>query len=255
MPIPLAGRIGIYLTVLGLALTLLLAHFWGLDILFPGVALLAEFLLVVGVFLLFRTAFAQLDEKKDWATKALRLTDTGPQPRTLHFPETSLSADREIAWANAGRQGKPFRRQFGGLRSFKTRFSSLPSFGLFCSLTLVFGVFFIGLILTLQFAPSRGIRVHLARSAPRLLFVEPLIVRMNSVGPGLPPKLYLNSQSVLWEMLVSSLQESLKLRPDWVVYVEADPEVDWQHIADVIDAGRNIHARVVLLTIPSGHER
>lgn len=130
----------------------------------------------------------------------------------------------------------------------KKRFSSPPSFGLFCSSTLIFSVFFIGLILTLQFSPSRGIRVHLARAVPSLLLAGPVVVRIGFSGRGVQPNLHLNSKLVSWENLDNALKESLELRPDWVVYVDADPEVDWQCVTDVMDIIRNAHAQVVLVT-------
>ena len=136
------------------------------------------------------------------------------------------------------------------MKRLRPRFSSLPSFGLFCSSTLIFSVFFIGLILTLQFSPSQGIRVHLARAVPSLLLVEPLVARIGFSGRDLQPDLHLDSKVVSWENLYSALQESLKLRPDWVVYVEADPDVDWQRVSDVMDMIRNARAQVVLLTTP-----
>jgi biopolymer transport protein ExbD len=142
-----------------------------------------------------------------------------------------------------------------GLKPLKPRFSSLPSFGLFCSSTVVFSVFSIGLILTLQFPPSRGIRVNLAQAVPNLHLAESLVVRIGFAGRGLQPNLHLNSQLVPWEKLGSTLQESLKLHPDWVVYVESDPDVDWQHVADVMDISRSAHAKVVLLTMPSSDKR
>jgi biopolymer transport protein ExbD len=139
------------------------------------------------------------------------------------------------------------------LKRLKKRFSSLPPFGLFFSSTLIFSVFFIGLILTLQFSPSRGIRVHLARGVPSLLLAEPLVVRIGFSGRGVQPSLHLNSKLVSWENLDNALEESLKLRPDWVVYVDADPEVDWQRVSDVMDIIRNAHAQVVLLTTLNSH--
>jgi len=138
------------------------------------------------------------------------------------------------------------------LERLKPRFSSLPSFGLLCSSTAVFSAFSIGLILLLQFPSSRGIEVHLARTLPSLPLAEPLVVRIGFPGRGLQPNLHLNSQRVTWERSGSALQESLKLRRDWVVYVEADPDVDWQHVADVTDIIRDAHATVVLTTPSSG---
>lgn len=136
------------------------------------------------------------------------------------------------------------------VKHLKSRFSSLPSFGLFCASTLVFVVISMGLLLILQFPPSRGIEVHLARVVPNSPLADPLVVRIEFAGLGLQPNLQLNSQPVTREGLGTVLKDSLKLRPDWVVYIKADPEVDWQHVVDAIDTGRNAHAKVVLLTMP-----
>ena len=81
-----------------------------------------------------------------------------------------------------------------------------------------------------------------------MLLAEPLVVRIGFSGRSVQPSLHLNSKLVSWENLDNALEESLKLRPDWVVYVDADPEVDWQRVSDVMDIIRNAHAQIVLLT-------
>ena len=116
-------------------------------------------------------------------------------------------------------------------------------------------MFFIGLILTLQFPPSIGIEVHLVRSVPNLLLTEPLVVRIGSTSPGQQPKLDLDSQPVSWERLGTTLRNSLKFRPNRVVYIEADPEVEWQCVADAIDISRSVDAQVVLLTAATSDKR
>ncbi len=86
-----------------------------------------------------------------------------------------------------------------------------------------------------------------------MLLAEPLVVRIGFSGRSVQPSLHLNSKLVSWENLDNALEESLKLRPDWVVYVDADPEVDWQRVSDVMDIIRNAHAQVVLLTTLNSH--
>jgi biopolymer transport protein ExbD len=120
---------------------------------------------------------------------------------------------------------------------------------------VVFSVFSSLLVFTLQFSPSRGIEIHLARALPNLPLAEPLVVGIGFVRTGSPPNLHLNSRLIAPEQLDSALRESLKIRPDWVVYVGADPDVDWQYVADIVDIIQSAHAKVVLLTIPSSDER
>jgi biopolymer transport protein ExbD len=39
------------------------------------------------------------------------------------------------------------------------------------------------------------------------------------------------------------------------VHIEADRDVNWQYVVDLMDVIRGDHAKVVLLTTPIGHER
>jgi biopolymer transport protein ExbD len=135
------------------------------------------------------------------------------------------------------------------------KFSGLPSFGLTATLTILivaapYWVLYFWLI-----PESHGIKVYLAKTPPALPWISPLVVRIKFVRQGASPDLYLNSNRISWADLGTTLQDSLKSRPEWAAYVEADPDVDWQHVADVMDISRNAHAKVVLLTTPSRDER
>jgi hypothetical protein len=45
------------------------------------------------------------------------------------------------------------------------------------------------------------------------------------------------------------LKKELSRRPpDWPVYVDGDPDLEWQYPAEAIDAIRGLHAEVILLT-------
>jgi biopolymer transport protein ExbD len=39
------------------------------------------------------------------------------------------------------------------------------------------------------------------------------------------------------------------------VHIDADRDVNWQYVVDLMDVIRRDHAKVVLLTTPIGHER
>ena len=92
-----------------------------------------------------------------------------------------------------------------------------------------------------------GMAIHLIRpgvAAPRSPGIEPLLVRV--VGG---PSLYIDSDRVAWEDFSAVLHTELSRRPpDWPVYVEGDPDLEWRQVAEVIDAIRGAGADVVLLT-------
>jgi len=91
------------------------------------------------------------------------------------------------------------------------------------------------------------------------LLSQLVVVQVVDAGPKATPEVYLNSKATSWNRLGSDLKDELKLRPEWVVYVEADPNLPWADAATVIDVAKGLHARVVLLTVKpalrTGHAR
>jgi biopolymer transport protein ExbD len=102
-----------------------------------------------------------------------------------------------------------------------------------------------------EYKPT-GFWVHVLKSgqapAKSDAWTEPLIVRVKDAGPYQIPKLFVNSKEVEWEDLEKTLKHELGPRRDWVVYVGGDDATSFQHVANVIDAARGLHAKVVLLT-------
>jgi biopolymer transport protein ExbD len=47
--------------------------------------------------------------------------------------------------------------------------------------------------------------------------------------------------------LGEALTKELELRPDWVVYVDADDMVSWSDVIGAMDIVRGRHAKIVLL--------
>jgi biopolymer transport protein ExbD len=74
----------------------------------------------------------------------------------------------------------------------------------------------------------------------------PMLVQID--GDSLPTRLYLNSTRVAWGQLASALRDQLKLRPERVVYVEADEHISWADVMNAMDIVWGTHANVVLLT-------
>jgi hypothetical protein len=98
--------------------------------------------------------------------------------------------------------------------------------------------------------PPRGLPIHVVRPgfvAPRSPGIQPLLVRV--VRDGNSAKLYVGSDVVAMEDLGALLKRELARRPpDWPVYVEGDPGLEWRRVAEAIDAVRGEQAEVILLT-------
>lgn len=126
------------------------------------------------------------------------------------------------------------------------RFSTPPHFALFCSTVLVLVVFAM-MVLTAP-TPSNGLYISL-NVAPNARYdlTPPVIVRIRQ-DPKLYPNLFVNSKRVEWSGLKDALRDELKIRPDWVIYVDGDPNLPFAHVAEVVGIGKELHAKVVLLT-------
>jgi len=98
----------------------------------------------------------------------------------------------------------------------------------------------------------RGLWVQVLKSgqarAKSDAWTQPLIVRVKDAGPYQIPKLFVNSKEVSWEDLEKPLKQELGPRRDWVVYVGGDDATSFRSVANVIDAARGMHAKVVLFT-------
>ena len=108
------------------------------------------------------------------------------------------------------------------------------------------------MLLTMGFQrTSTGVWVHALRpgQAPEKsdAWTEPLILMVKDAGRYQIPGLFVNSKEVAWEDLEKALKQELGPRRDWVVYVSGDDSVSFQYVANVIDAARGMHAKVVLI--------
>jgi len=126
--------------------------------------------------------------------------------------------------------------------------SGLPQFGLVCALVVGI-VMMVLMVFQLNRLIPKGLWVSLARrdqpgKSPMLS--PPIIVRIEST-PQSPPRVYVNSKLVAWKDLGGVLTEELKVRPEWVVYVEGDRDLQWDDVVKAIDTIRGVHARAVLL--------
>ena len=96
----------------------------------------------------------------------------------------------------------------------------------------------------------RGLMVHLPRPETFARadepWNEPLVVRVDAEG-----NLYLNRQPLPPSALERRLQETLKLRADWRVFVDGDPNAAVGAVVWVVDTLHGRGIRKVLLVTPS----
>jgi biopolymer transport protein TolR len=69
-----------------------------------------------------------------------------------------------------------------------------------------------------------------------------IVVQVLRGAPGAPPALKINQDDVTWETLQGRLEEIFKTRAQKVMFVKADPELNFSDVAQVIDIA---HAALV----------
>jgi biopolymer transport protein ExbD len=143
---------------------------------------------------------------------------------------------QNFQWA----QRLPLRRQF----------SSPPAFALLAAPVLV--ILIIIFMVVLQPYPARGLYVNVLKPGPLAAtdpLSDPVVVHILDAGQGVTPELYINSKPTSWNRFGADLKNELKVRPKWVVHVQADPNLPWADIVNAVDVAKDLHANVVLLTI------
>jgi len=146
------------------------------------------------------------------------------------------------------------RRRRAAQRKAGTRFSALPPFGLFCSLL------FPGLVLFMGWANRVG-----AHPIDPIGFIVHSIKDISQVQPfpGIPslivrvdpdfrhadhPHYFIHSEEIPLSRLHDALEEKLRYRPDKVIFIQADPDVEYQSVISAVDAAKGAGATVVLAT-------
>jgi hypothetical protein len=143
------------------------------------------------------------------------------------------------------------RRSAQRQRLARRRFESLPPFGLFATLWFVV----IGAIFW-AFPWGRevwGLHVTVVSRVPfpagRAPHAQPLVVAVTEAQES-RGHVYLGSQMIATERLGPMLRDEFKRRADWVVYVEAERDVSWEHVIQVMDVVQGELAQMVLVTQP-----
>lgn len=193
-------------------------------------------LAAVGCCVIIRSAIVRRQEKLDAVAVAWTLTQPGPQ--TLKFTTTHIPA-----YSYFVRKPRPSRER---------PFSRASTFGLIATITHLMVLIPIGVMQSWAFVVPMGLRIHLLRpgitsqSSPG---IQPLRVHVASTQRRLPPITYVGSRLVAWEDFETVLQYELNRRPpNWPVYLDGDPGMEWGNAVKVMDRIRGLKAEVVLLT-------
>ena len=144
----------------------------------------------------------------------------------------------------------------GSVRLFRKPARVLPFSGL-SYFGKIAALFYTVLFLTFWFVTADahigpvGLTVHLMR--PRVMGepspgLQPIQVRVTLRGSSKAPDVYLDSRRVSWDDLPLVLRAELSRRPpNWPVYVEGDPNMNYGFAVKAVDAARGLGANVVLV--------
>jgi hypothetical protein len=106
---------------------------------------------------------------------------------------------------------------------------------------------------------TMGLTVHLVMPGIRADFgpgIQPLRVRLEFDRRSRRVSPYVDSQPIRWDDFGPLLNKELPRRPpNWPVYLEGDPEMEWRDAVRAIDIIRGLHGEVVLLTPSSGAQK
>ncbi len=73
-------------------------------------------------------------------------------------------------------------------------------------------------------------------------WLKPLVLRIDA-----EERWFLDGEPITPEDFPAALKKSLSRRPDWFVYLEADPELEYRIPARAMDTIQGLHAKVILM--------
>jgi len=123
--------------------------------------------------------------------------------------------------------------------------SGLPSFALLASVVLLLVLIPFWLLVFWK-APAQGLWIFIDKisvSKPVGVAAKPIIIRIDKEG-----LVFVDGRSVSNEGFSLALKQALGRRPDWVVYLDADPDLSFQVPAAVLNTINELGARAILVT-------
>jgi biopolymer transport protein ExbD len=127
----------------------------------------------------------------------------------------------------------------------RRRFSGLPAFALIGApvLAILIPMF----VVFQRFQLPKGLHVHLLKIGVNDQDSEPIIISVVGTNAG-QPVVYVNSKKTPWDQLEAAVQSELRVHPQSAVYVQAENDVRWAYVVDIVDIVEGLHTRVVLVT-------
>lgn len=140
--------------------------------------------------------------------------------------------------------------QFARALPLRKRFSEMPPFGLMAATSLAILV----VVFVTPSHTSSGLHIDIPQSggvASRKRFSgEPIVIRVAGMSGNGSTAIYVNSKKTPLHELDNTVRSELKVRLQQTANVEAESDVSWADVANVIDIIEGIqalHANVVLL--------
>jgi len=125
--------------------------------------------------------------------------------------------------------------------------SAIPSFGLLFAIVLLLISCWVFFMDTILHTSPTGFWVSVPGQSPAATAQVPLegkiVFRIDAQNHW-----YLNSKEISPAELPGALKKALAQRPDWVVYFEASRQIDYKDAVSAMNAIRNAHAQIVLIT-------
>ena len=191
----------------------------------------------VGICLMILAAATEWQKIGDASTRNYPLTQPGSPPA----PEPRPPARGRDSFVSLPRS--PRGRDFG-----------LSFFALCAAFIAVLTMLGMVVIKAMDGRSAQGFPVRLPKRgvvAMRLPGIQPVLVEIRLTEHRQRPEVYVNSQPVQWDDLDAVLRKQLSIRPpNWPVYLEGDPNMDFGWAAKAIDVIRGAHAEVMLV---AGH--
>lgn len=211
------------------------------------------FLVVAGYFLIIRSALMSRWEKRDALLAASSLTQRGPIESAV-LVATAADARGPATRRHIHAYTETANRPPSSLR----RLSSGPLFPRLSWISLIMVLVLLLLVIPLwvmvfgTHLTSRGLPVRLLRPdvpAQPNFGMQAVLVQVEAGTQPRHPRLYINRQPVSDAEFEKVLQKELKIRPpNWPVYLEGDPNMEWADAVYAIDLIRGLHADVILVT-------
>ena len=209
-------------------------------------------LLILGAGAIISSTVRRRHEKRDALLKAWSLTLPG-----CEGPSPCAAAGSRLK-AIVTRRPTSVEYYYGDRRALARRpLSGLSSASLIMAVLSLLAVVLSCCDFSLGPIPV-GLNVRLLRpgvTGERSPGIQPVLVEVRLRKEPTPDarmrdtRLFVNRTQISRDNFEAVLQKELNLRPpDWPVYLEGYPELEWHHVVQVIDVIRKLHAQVVLLT-------